>query len=922
MYAVILAGGSGTRLWPLSREDNPKQNLKLLDDEKSLFQETVERVLKIVPEERIIVVVHKDQKAGIENQLKSLGIEKAVVMWEPAARNTAPAIGLAAWYIEKVDGQNALMAVLPADHLVTSKEEFAGIFDQARQSAELYGMVTFGIRPTYPETGYGYINCGERLDHWTYRVQQFVEKPDFDQACRYIKDPRFLWNSGMFVFKVGDLTAQYRRYLPDLSDSLDSLDYRKYSNLEEIYESIENISIDYGMLEKSDHVTVIPTDLGWSDVGNWESLYKIFPKDIHGNHIRGKVISLDTHSSLIYSQTRLISTIGVENLIIIDTEDALLVCSREKSQEVKKIVEEIKKNSSLENRVNSDGEKPFEAYEEWLNSKVIDPDTRQELLDIKDDRDNIIDRFGGQLSFGTGGMRGIIGAGLNRINRYVVRKATQGLADYLLDQSGETLKVKVAIAYDTRYCSQEFAEETALVLSANGIEALVFEGVHPTPLLSFAIRELGCSAGVVITASHNPPNYNGYKVYGPDGAQLVSPMSDELTNAISQVDIFDGVRTIPREEALEKGLLKYISPDLDVLYKEKVRSLSLTRPESNLKVVFTPLHGTGSCFIPGLLGETGYIDLNTVEKQMPPDPAFPTVRVPNPEDPETFKLGLEIAGRLNADLVLATDPDCDRVGCAARDKNSGYRFLNGNQIGALLLEYILGRLSEKGTLPVDGVVIKTIVTGELGKAVAASYGIRTMETLTGFKYIGEKMKEFEEAKSNHFLFGYEESYGFLAGTFVRDKDANIAAFLIAEMAAYYKERGQNLHEVLEDLYKRHGYYKEDLLSIDLANKALEAKLMDAFDKELPEVDCMTAVEKRDYSCRKCYDLTNGSECSLDLPGSRVLYYKFDDNSWFCVRPSGTEPKIKIYLSVVGKSDEEADQKLESLKKAILSKAGK
>ena len=921
MYAVILAGGSGTRLWPLSRENNPKQNLKLLNDEKSLFQETVERVLKIVPEERIIIVVHKDQKAGIEDQLRSLGIEKAVLIHEPAARNTAPAIGLAAWYIEKVDRQDALMAVLPADHLVTSKEEFAGLFNQARQSAELYGMVTFGIRPTYPETGYGYINCGESLDQWTYRVRQFVEKPDFDQACLYIKDPNFLWNSGMFVFKVGDLTEQYRRFLPDLSGSLDSLDYREYSNLEQIYGSIENISIDYGILEKSDRVTVIPADLGWSDVGNWESLYKIFPKDNNGNHIRGEVISLDTHSSLIYSQTRLISTVGVENLIIVDTQDALLICSREKSQEVKKIVEEIKKNTLLENQFNSAGDQLSEAYHKWLNSGVIDPDTRQELLDIKDDRDSIIDRFGAELSFGTGGMRGIIGAGLNRINRYVIRKATQGLADYLRNQYRESLKIKVAIAYDTRYCSCEFAEETALVLSANGIEALVFEGVHPTPLLSFATRELGCCAGVVVTASHNPPNYNGYKVYGPDGAQMVSPMSDELSKAISQVDMFDGVHIIPMEEAVDKGLFKYIDPDLDVLYKEKVRALSLTEPKSNLKVVFTPLHGTGSCFIPALLGETDYIDLFTVEEQMSPDPAFPTVKVPNPEDPETFTMGLKMAERLNADLVLATDPDCDRIGCAARDKNGSCRFLSGNQLGALLLEYILGRLSEKGALPVDGVVIKTIVTGELGKAIAASYGIRTMETLTGFKYIGEKIKEFEETGTSRFLFGYEESYGFLAGTFVRDKDANIAAFLIAEMAAYYKQRGQDLHEVLEGLYERHGYYKEDLLSLELADKALEAKLLDAFNKELPEIDCMTAVEKRDYSCSICYDLINGSKSSLDLPGSRVLYCKFDDSSWYCVRPSGTEPKIKIYLSVVGKSDGEANQKMESLKKAILSKAG-
>lgn len=612
----------------------------------------------------------------------------------------------------------------------------------------------------------------------------------------------------------------------------------------------------------------------------------------------------------------------------------------------------------------------YQCYEKWLAFKDMDPEIRKELLSLHGNTAELKDRFGAELTFGTGGMRGKIGAGSNRMNSYVVRKATQCLANYIKEQCADAgvvgarasarasvdknesvgksesesagksesesvgksesegeQRCTVAIAYDTRYRSREFAEETALVFAANGIKALMFDGVRPTPELSFALRELGCAAGVVITASHNPPEYNGYKVYGPDGGQAVSPLIDYLAEAAAIVDIFEGVRTVSREEAVELGLLAFIDPRIDRLYKEKIFSLSLTGkaiPETKsgkkLKVVFTPMHGTGACFIPDILEQTNYIDLTVVEEQMMPDPSFPTVKVPNPEEIDSFEMALDLARHQSADIVMATDPDADRVGCAVRNEEGHYRLLTGNQIGALLLEYLLERMQEKGTLPANGVIIKTIVTGDLGSMVAASYGIETVETLTGFKYIGEKIKEYEETSSHSFLFGYEESYGYLTGTFVRDKDAMIASFLIAEASAYYKERGVDLLQVLEGLFQRYGYYKEELISLALKDEEEREKFSRVFERQLPEVAGMKLMEKRDYSLGKYWDMTDDSvfEKKLGLPLSKVLYYKYTDNSWFCVRPSGTEPKIKIYFSVVAASSKEAEVKLERLKKAVLS----
>lgn len=558
-----------------------------------------------------------------------------------------------------------------------------------------------------------------------------------------------------------------------------------------------------------------------------------------------------------------------------------------------------------------------QCYRRWLDYAGLDEETRAELLELAGEPGAITERFGSELAFGTGGMRGILGAGLNRMNRYLVRRATQGLAD-LVNRRNSGAAPQVALAYDTRHFSREFALEAALVLAANGIRARLFSGARPTPELSFAVRELGCAAGVVITASHNPPRYNGYKVYGPGGGQAVSPLIDELTAAIAKIDLFKDVKIAAEREARRKGLLQPIGEEMDRLYLDRVRGLSLTCPAGPLTVVFTPLHGTGAAHIPALLGERNFVHLAVVEEQMRPDPDFSTVRVPNPEEKEAFTLALELARKVGADLVMATDPDCDRVGCAVPEAGGGYTLLTGNQVGALLLEYLLSRLKARGDLPEDGVMVTTIVSGKLARAVAESYGIRTVETLTGFKFIGDKMRELEESGRGSFLFGYEESCGYLAGTFVRDKDAVIAAYLLAEMAAFYKQQGLSLPAVLEGLYRRHGYYREDLVSVSLEDLAEADRLMSAFAAAPPPAEGLEPAERRDYGRGMAVDLRTGQEWPLDLPLSPALFYRYTDGSWFCVRPSGTEPKVKIYLAVRDESAAAAEAKLARLRRAVLA----
>lgn len=561
----------------------------------------------------------------------------------------------------------------------------------------------------------------------------------------------------------------------------------------------------------------------------------------------------------------------------------------------------------------------LEKYNKWLHSSYISAEDKEELRSIAEDREEIIDRFYKDLEFGTGGMRGKIAIGSNRMNIYTVGQSTQGLANYLLARVKKATERGVVIAYDPRYKSREFAERSAQVLTANGIKTYLFDDIRPTPELSFAVRIIGAAAGIVITASHNPPDYNGYKVYGENGAQILPEVANQIIAEIAKIKDFSEVKLIALKEAKERGLLQLIGGALDRVYYEKVKNLSLSNDvDKELNIVYTPLHGTGNIPIRTILADMGFKNIFVVEEQVRPDPEFSTVTSPNPENPEAFKLARKLGERVKADILIATDPDADRLAVCVL-ANEQYIFLNGNQTGALLLDYILARRKERGKLPQNGFVIKTIVTSEMGRVISKSYSIPTYDTLTGFKYICNKAEELEK-EGGIFLFGYEESIGYLTGNFVRDKDAVISALLVSEMAAYYKKRGLTLLAVLEELYERYGYFLEHLESIYLEGLAGEEqmqKIMSAFREEFPEITGMPISLKIDYQTSFQYDYEHHKKESIDIPQSDVLKCIFTDGSWYAIRPSGTEPKIKIYFSMVGKDRREAEAKLEKVKSAVL-----
>jgi len=561
----------------------------------------------------------------------------------------------------------------------------------------------------------------------------------------------------------------------------------------------------------------------------------------------------------------------------------------------------------------------LEKYNKWLHSSYLSAEDKEELRSIAEDREEIIDRFYKDLEFGTGGMRGKIAIGSNRMNIYTVGQSTQGLANYLLAKVKKAPERGVVIAYDPRYKSREFAERSAQVLTANGIKTYLFDDIRPTPELSFAVRIIGAAAGIVITASHNPPDYNGYKVYGENGAQILPEIANQIIAEIAKIKDFSEVKLISLKEAKERGLLQLIGGALDRVYYEKVKNLSLSNDvDKELNIVYTPLHGTGNIPIRTILADMGFKNIFVVEEQVRPDPEFSTVTSPNPENPEAFKLARQLGERVKADILVATDPDADRLAvCVLADEQ--YIFLNGNQTGALLLDYILARRKGRGKLPQNGFVIKTIVTSEMGRVISKSYSIPTYDTLTGFKYICNKAEELEK-EGGVFLFGYEESIGYLTGNFVRDKDAVISAMLVSEMAAYYKKRGLTLLAVLEELYERYGYFLEHLESIYLEGLAGEEqmrKIMSTFREEFPEIPGMPISRKIDYQTSFQYDYEHHKKESIDIPQSDVLKCIFTDGSWYAIRPSGTEPKIKIYFSLVGKDRREAEAKLEKVKSAVL-----
>ncbi|NTV90622.1 MAG: phospho-sugar mutase [Clostridiales bacterium] len=566
-------------------------------------------------------------------------------------------------------------------------------------------------------------------------------------------------------------------------------------------------------------------------------------------------------------------------------------------------------------------------FEFWRSNGYFDVETRAELESIKDDKGEIEERFYKDLEFGTGGLRGIIGAGTNRINIYTIRKASQGLADFVAEKGEEYKKRGIVIAYDSRFKSPEFALEAAKTFAANGIKAYLSDELRPTPELSFAVRRFGAAAGVVVTASHNPKQYNGYKVYGEDGAQVSLDMSDAVLARIEAIKDITTLKTIDREEAMKKGLIEYFGKEIDDEYIGALKTLTLIESGkealySPLRIVYTPLHGAGNKPVRRILDEMGYKDVSIVKEQELPDSDFPTVKYPNPEEKDSFRLAIPIAASMNADVILGTDPDSDRLGVVARNSSGEYVVLTGNQIGCLLMDYVLARRKESGRLPENGFVVKTIVTTEMARVIAKSFGTELVETLTGFKFIGEKIKELDEFGSKRYLFGFEESYGFLAGTFARDKDAVVACMLAAEMTAYYKARGMSLFDAIEGLFKKYGYFMEDIASFTLEGKAGLERIdaaMQSLRESKPSSFCTSEVKAvRDYQLQEKYSFVDETVEKLDLPVSNVLYYEMGGNDWFAVRPSGTEPKIKIYFGISDESRSVAEEKLKKLKECALT----
>ncbi|MBW9170107.1 phospho-sugar mutase [Clostridium estertheticum] len=563
-------------------------------------------------------------------------------------------------------------------------------------------------------------------------------------------------------------------------------------------------------------------------------------------------------------------------------------------------------------------------YEEWVNNKYFDEETREELKSIKSDNKEIEDRFYMDLEFGTAGLRGKLGAGLNRMNIYIISRATQGLADYIKEYGKEYMDRGVAIAYDCRHYSVKFAATAAQVLAANGIKAYLFEELRPTPELSYAVRTLHTAAGIVVTASHNPKEYNGYKVYWEDGAQILSSTAKGITEKIKSITDFSTIKIMDIEEAKKKGLIVILGKAMDDEYMEKVKGLAIRdNIDKDIKIVYTPLNGTGNVPVRRVLKERGFTNIIVVPEQEKPDPDFTTVGYPNPEDVKAFKYARELGKKEGAELLIATDPDCDRLAIMVRDTLGEYVAFNGNQTGAILIKYVIEGMKENGTLPKNAAIVKSLVTGDLGRAIATKYGVETFEVLTGFKNICGKVNDFKKDNSFEFIFGYEESIGYVAGTFVRDKDAVIASMLLCEAAAYYKSKGKTLLDILNEIYVEFGYYRENLISLVLEGiegQERISRMMVEYRKDyLLTIGSSKLTKFIDYEVEKSYDILNNAEEPSGIEKSNVLKFYFDDDSWYAVRPSGTEPKIKIYMYSKGKTLKAAEEKLVEMEEVIIAK---
>lgn len=566
----------------------------------------------------------------------------------------------------------------------------------------------------------------------------------------------------------------------------------------------------------------------------------------------------------------------------------------------------------------------LEEYRRWCESEEFDELTKKELLEIRENEKEIQDRFYKELEFGTAGLRGIIGAGTNRMNKYTVGKATQGLANYIIEQG--TQDKGVVISYDSRKMSDEFSIQTALILNANGIKTYLFENLRPVPELSFAVRKLNSTAGIMITASHNPPKYNGYKVYWDDGSQIIAPRDKDIIAKVRAITDFKEIKTISKEEAIEKGIFNVVGKEMDDAYikvlKEKVLNPDIVKEQGkSLKIVYTPLHGTGNTITERLLTELGFKNIYVVPEQRNPDGNFPTVDYPNPEDKRAFKMALELAKKVDADVVLATDPDADRLGVFAKDDKTGeYMAYTGNMSALLIAEYRISQMQEKNILPSNGMFITTVVSSDLAKAIADNYGLETIEVLTGFKNIGAVMKKADENKDKTYVFGFEESYGCLIGDYARDKDGIAAVMSLCEAAAYYKSKGLTLWDQMINIYEKYGYYKEEQVSIVLEGaegaEKIKQMMTNMRNKDITKIGKYKVLSFRDIDRNYQKDMLTGEEKTTGLPKSNVLYYALENNCWCCVRPSGTEPKIKLYMGVKGNCDKCASEEIETLKIAM------
>ncbi len=563
----------------------------------------------------------------------------------------------------------------------------------------------------------------------------------------------------------------------------------------------------------------------------------------------------------------------------------------------------------------------LERYNQWLNDPAISKKDKEELESIKGNEKEIEDRFYKDLEFGTAGLRGVIGIGTNRMNTYTVLKATQGLANYIIKKNGQ--ERGVAIAYDSRRMSKEFSEQTALCLNANGIKTYRFDSLRPTPELSFAVRQLGCISGIVITASHNPPEYNGYKVYWEDGAQIVEPTDKEIIQEVNNIKDLSSIKTMEKREAEEKGLYNTIGKEIDDKYINTLKKLvvnqkAINEMQKDIKIVYTPLHGTGNIPVQRILKEIGFENVYVVPEQEKPDGDFPTVSYPNPEDPKAFALALELAKKVNADVILANDPDADRLGVYVKDtKTNEYIQFNGNMTGNLLAEYILSQKKANGTLPKNGAIIKTIVSSNLTDAIAKEYGVKLFSTLTGFKNIAKIIRSFEENNNEYeCLYSYEESYGCIIGTHARDKDGIVAVMTVCEAVAYYKQQGMTLWDQMNNMYKKYGYYKEKQFSVTLkGSEGAEQikKMMENLRENPPKkISKYNVISVGDYNKQIIHNTSTGEDTSTNLPKSNVLYYELENDAWCCVRPSGTEPKIKFYMGVKEDSEENAEKELNNI----------